>query len=700
MRWEQLREGIDNGALLELSEVRQPVDRGTGRAGLGTPGSGPVVSGDDSDAVAVEIRARSIINRVPGESAVPFRWTVNPYRGCSHACVYCLSGDTPILMADGRTKRLSSIRVGDRVYGTRRVGDHRRYTATPVLAHWATVDRAYRVTLADGTTLVAGGDHRFLTTSGWKHVTGAKAGRQARGHLVEGDTLLGTGGYARGPEDTETYRQGYLCGVVDGDGVLGECGRTRTGRSVNDEWGYRFRLAPDEHEALSRAARYLSSFGVRTDRLDVAAATVDRRAVSSSRRVAPARVRELASLPVAPCDEWRKGFLAGIFDSEGSCSGGVVRVSSTDDEIITEVCLGLKRFGFDYIVEECAGRPSMRVVRLTGGLRERLRFFHTTDPAIIGGRGIDDVAIEPEARLDIVSIADTGQERALYDITTGTGDFLADGVVSHNCFARRTHEYLDLDSGHDFDTKIMVKVNAGELVRKELAHPRWCGEPIAMGTNTDPYQRAEGRYRLMPQIIGALRDFANPLSILTKGSLILRDAELIAEAARQAPVSLAVSVGSLDEQVWRSVEPGTPRPQRRLDVVRRFADLGIGCSVLMAPILPGLTDTEEQIEATVAGIAAAGATGVTPIVLHLRPGAREWYFAWLARWYPGLYDYYAQLYRRGAYAPKSYQETVTARVRRAAHRYGLRGHGGGRAQDGAERPERVDPGTGEQLTLL
>ncbi|WP_219632561.1 intein-containing Rv2578c family radical SAM protein [Haloechinothrix aidingensis] len=687
--------------MLDISEVRQPVERGTGRAGLGAPGSGPVVSGDESDAVAVEIRARSIINRVPGESAVPFRWTVNPYRGCSHACVYCLSGDTPILMADGRTERLSSIRVGDRVYGTRRVGDHLRYTATPVLAHWATVDRAYRVTLADGTTLVAGGDHRFLTSSGWKHVTGGTAGRQRRPYLMEGDTLVGTGRYACGPEDTETYRRGYLCGVADGAAAPGEYSHTRAGGSADDERGYRFRLASDDHEALSRTARYLSSFGVRTDRFDVAAATVDRRAATSSaRRIAPVRVRDLVRKPVAPCDDWRKGFLAGIFDSEGSCSGGVVRVWSTDDEIITEVCLGLKCFGFDYTVEGCADRPSMRVVRLTGGPRERLRFFHTTDPAVTGKRGIDDAAIRPEARLEIVSIVDTGEERALYDITTGTGDFLADGVVSHNCFARRTHEYLDLDSGHDFDTKIMVKVNAGELVRKELAHPRWCGEPIAMGTNTDPYQRAEGRYRLMPQIIGAFRDFANPFSILTKGSLILRDAALIAEAARQAPVSLAVSVGSLDEQVWRSVEPGTPRPQRRLDVVRRFADLGIGCSVLMAPILPGLTDTEEQIEATVAEIAAAGATGVTPIVLHLRPGAREWYFAWLARWYPGLYDYYAQLYRRGAYAPKSYQETVTTRVRRAARRYGLRGDGSGRAQDDAGRPERVDPDTGEQLTLL
>jgi DNA repair photolyase len=202
------------------------------------------------------------------------------------------------------------------------------------------------------------------------------------------------------------------------------------------------------------------------------------------------------------------------------------------------------------------------------------------------------------------------------------------------CFARKTHEYLDLDSGRDFDAKIMVKVNAGRLLRAELAAPRWAGEAIAMGTNTDPYQRVEGRYRLMREIISALRDFANPFSILTKGTLILRDVDLIAQAAEVAAVSVALSVGSTDEALCRSVEPGTPRPQRRLDVVRAFADRGIGCSVLMAPILPGLSDSEERIDRTVRAIAASGARSVTPLVLHLRPGAREWYAAWLRREHP------------------------------------------------------------------
>src|SRR5205085_10539225 len=193
---------------------------------------------------------------------------------------------------------------------------------------------------------------------------------------------------------------------------------------------------------------------------------------------------------------------------------------------------------------------------------------------------------------------------------------------------------LDLDAGADFDRRIIVKVNAGALVRRELAAPRWSGAHIAMGTNVDCYQRAEGRYRLMREILSALRDFANPFSILTKGTLILRDLDLLTQAAEVTSVGLSMSVGFVDETLWRSVEPGTPSPRRRLDAVRRLSDAGFAVGVLMAPVLPGLTDTQDSIDATVAALSAAGAASIVPLALHLRPGAREWYQAWLAREHP------------------------------------------------------------------
>ena len=252
------------------------------------------------------------------------------------------------------------------------------------------------------------------------------------------------------------------------------------------------------------------------------------------------------------------------------------------------------------------------------------------------------------------------------------------------CFARNTHTYLDLDAGADFDSKVVVKVNAERLLRRELAAPSWEGAHIAMGTNVDPYQRAEGRYRLMRGILGALRDFRNPFSILTKGSLILRDLDLLRDAAEVTEVGTSTSVGFVDKDVWRLAEPGTPQPAKRLEVCRTLNEAGIRCGVLMAPIIPYLTDSPAQLEATVKAIAEAGATSVSGIVLHLRPGAREWFMAWLGEHHPALVPRYEALYRGRSYAPKAYQDEITGRVKDLARRYGV-----GRAAPGDARRIRL-----------
>ncbi|MCQ4214355.1 Rv2578c family radical SAM protein [Streptomyces longispororuber] len=268
------------------------------------------------------------------------------------------------------------------------------------------------------------------------------------------------------------------------------------------------------------------------------------------------------------------------------------------------------------------------------------------------------------------------------------------------CFARNTHSYLDLDTGLGFDSQIVVKVNAPQLLRGHLASRRWHGDHIAMGTNVDCYQRAEGRYRLMPGIIEALRDHANPFSILTKGTLILRDLPLLRQAADVTDVGISVSVGFVDQELWRTVEPGTPAPERRLDVVRALTDAGIGCGVLMAPVIPFLGDHPDQLRATVRAVARAGATSVTPLVLHLRPGAREWFMTWLGRHHPYLVRRYERLYAEGAYAPKWYQRRVTRQVHELAEEFGI-----GPSRAGAARrvraaaPAPVEPGP-TQLSLL
>jgi DNA repair photolyase len=660
-----------------------------------------------------EIQAKSIVSRVPEASKVPFRYTINPYRGCQHACVYCLQGFTPILMADGTTRQLADVRVGDAIYGTVRDGFYRRYAITEVLAHWSTVKPAYRITLEDGTSLVSSGDHRFLTERGWKHVTGAEQGPDQRPFLTTNNKLMGFGGFPEPPKESAEYRRGYLCGMIRGDGTI-RSGAFPT-RSGKPHERNQFRLALVDPEGLARTRDYLSRVGIGVTEFAFAPASETRKAMTAIRCSSRDQVRMIQWLMACPSDpgpDWLKGFLAGLFDAEGSYSQGVWRVSNTDPEIIDWTTRALDELGFNSVREPRNLPNGLVVVRLRGGLKEAMRFFHTTDPAITRKRSIDGVAIKSDAKLRVASIESLGIELPMYDITTGTGDFIANGVVSHNCFARNSHTYLDLDPGRDFDSKVVVKVNAPELLRAKLASPRWTGEHIAMGTNVDCYQRAEGRYRLMRPIISALRDAANPFSILTKGTLILRDLDLLLAADEVTDVGLNVSAGFVDKSLWRAVEPGTPDPERRLEACATLNDSGLRCGVLMGPILPFLSDSPAQLDAAVRQIGAAGATHVMPIVLHLRPGAREWFLGWLREAHPDLVPRYAELYGRGAYARKDYQARIGAEVRELAERYGVgrSGHAGrgaiGRDGRASGRRESAPPAgrrsatTHEQLTLL
>ncbi|MGH9182173.1 MAG: radical SAM protein, partial [Acidimicrobiales bacterium] len=230
------------------------------------------------------------------------------------------------------------------------------------------------------------------------------------------------------------------------------------------------------------------------------------------------------------------------------------------------------------------------------------------------------------------------------------------------CFARPTHEYLGLGPGRDFDTKLVIKVNAVERLRAELSSPRWTGEPIAMGTNTDPYQRCEARYRLTRGIVEVLGAAGNPFSILTKSTLILGDLDRLAAAARRTDVRASFSIGTLDEEVWRATEPGTPHPRQRVDAVARLNAAGVACGVLVAPVLPGLSDSDDQLRQVVRACVAAGAVSVSALALHLRAGVREHYLGWLAGYRPDLSADYERRFRR-AYQPAADQRALADRVR-------------------------------------
>jgi len=469
MRWEGLT--VDEEATRQLPGYREPAT---------------VRTFDAPEAMDIrfyEVRAKSALNRVPNASRMPFRWTVNPYRGCTHACTYCLAGDTPVLMIDGSTKPISELRAGDRVVGTELRGALRGYVATEVRDQWATLSPAYRLTLDDDTELVASADHRFLTRRGWKQVTGNEpAGPRRR--LSASDQLLGPG-----------------------------------------------------HLASHRRNRPVTLLGRR---------------------------------------------------------------------------------------------------------------------------------VEPGPGLWISSIEPLGEEQVLYDITTGTGDFVAAGVVSHNCFARPTHQYLDLSPGRDFEREIIVKVNAPEALRAQLSRPSWKREHVALGTNTDPYQWVEGRYKLMPGIWEALRDTDTPCSVLTKSPLLLRDLPLLKELADRVGFTASLSIPTLDEKAWRATEPHTPNPRARIEAVAELNRAGVPTGILIAPLMPGINDSPAQVEEILGLAAEAGATSAMGLCLHLRGEVRQIFFDWLRSHRPDLLPRYEELYARGAYAPKAERERISKLARYSA----------------------------------
>lgn len=385
--------------------------------------------------------ARSIIshNRSPD---IGFDSSINPYRGCEHGCIYCASGETPVLLANGATKPLAELRVGDAIYGTRRIGSHRHYIKTEVLAHWSVIKPAFRVTLKNGVELITGGEHRFLTDFGWKFVRGA-------------------------PEDSAP----------------------------------RPHLAPDE------------------------------------RLMGPDPDRDLAAQPV-----------------------------------------------------------------------------------------------RSDERFAVQKIEPLGRALRLYDITTGSEDFIANGVVSHNCYARPSHAYVGLSPGLDFETRLFYKADAARLLQSELDAKGYRCRPLILGANTDPYQPIEKTHKVTRSILEVLLRYRHPVNITTKGALVARDADLLAELARDGLVRVMFSIPTLDNDLKRRLEPRAAAAAARLKAMRTLAEAGVPVGVLVAPIIPVIT--EHEIEDVLAASREAGASAAGYTLLRLPWEVKDLFREWLAEHFP------------------------------------------------------------------
>ena len=238
------------------------------------------------------------------------------------------------------------------------------------------------------------------------------------------------------------------------------------------------------------------------------------------------------------------------------------------------------------------------------------------------------------------------------------------------CYARPTHEFWGLDAGREFEQRVFAKVNSPEVLRKELKKSSWRGEGIAIGTASDPYEPAEAEYELTRRIIEVLCDFENPASITTKGVLVRRDADVLRELREVADVRVNFSIGSMDPEVWKLTEPGTPSPMARMEAMRHLVEHGIPAGVMMAPLIPGISDSAESIHAVAAAAAEHKAQFIGANVLFLKPGSKEWFMPMLREAYPHLTPSYAKLYRK-TYAPPDYTSEVLKLVDDARRKWRL-----------------------------
>src|SRR5262245_38270015 len=580
---------------------------------------------DEADAGDVPTRYyRDASRSVLAENDSPdvgFRFSLNPYRGCEHGCIYCLEPHTSVLHADMGWRPIGDARVGDVIAGfdefPRTVGPRRCRLAVVEAVRWSRRPTVRLVT--EGGELITTEDHRWLQ---------AWSGHWSRtDRLPPGRRLCRVPVVVEEPLDDD-YRVGYLAGLSLGDGTC----RLRPGWR-SDTLGVPsayWQVALTDDEPLARTVEYLRCFAVGAEILPFREASAGRR---------PMRKVEIRSLPklaivhgLVTADRetrsYRRGFLAGFFDAEGH-NGSSLRISQNETPVLERVRSYARSLGFEFALVPRTWKTG--TLRLVGGFTDRIRFLAVCRPtiarkvqALFGRELCPDpdpvVSVEPGPVVDVV------------DIQTSTRTFFAAGLATHNCYARPSHEYLGFSAGLDFERRIMVKDDAPALLRKELTAPRWQPQVIALSGNTDCYQPVERRLKITRRCLEVFAEFRNPVSAITKSALVARDADLFAALARHRAAHVLFSVTTLDPELARRLEPRAARPDRRLEAMATVAAAGVPVGVMIGPVIPGLNGVE--IPRILEAAAKAGAQSASWVLVRLAKPLDELFDAWLAEHYP------------------------------------------------------------------
>ncbi len=560
------------------------------------------------------IQPRSVLNR-SGMGG----FTLNPYVGCVVGCAYCLEGNTLITMADGTTKPIKDIGIGEAIVGIRRAnhkggGWSHRYTQATILNKIKTLKQAFEIMLENNNRVICSGDHRWLTDRGWKYTIGKMQDYGRRPYLTVNNFIQGVGRAHQTPSETEEYRKGYLAGMIRGDGLLarydysGKYKRRNRKHVQTNDIQHHFRLALSDFEALRRAKTYLSGFGVETIDIEFGNRNGHKpmRAIRNHSRAAFETITDLVA--DGNSTEWLRGWLAGIFDAEGSFSQ-IVRISNTNEQILKITFDAFAALGMSTVREDRVGAASM--IRLRGGLGEITKFFQLTAPAISRKCDISETALRHKIR--VVEIKPLGEVLPMFDLTTSTENFIANGLVSHNCYVpHMKHKQLE---ARTWGTYVDVKEGVPELLDKQL---RRLPKPtrVFMSTATDPYQPVEEHYQISRRILEVFaRHPQHSLFILTKQTLVERDADLIARLPR---VAVGMSISVIDDRLAEIIEPWAAPTSRRLATIQQLSARGIPTYLLWAPAFVPVPMTREFVQTALATIAESGTQALSLDSLNYR----------------------------------------------------------------------------------
>ena len=534
-----------------------------------------------------EIKAKSIITK----SGLPDSdFVINPYVGCQHGCIYCLDGETLILMADGTTKLLRDLKVGDKIYGVRKDENtgYYYYEVTEVLAHWRTRKPAIKIIMDGGIEIVCSSDHRWFSTRGWKYTLGRMSGRLRRPYLTKNNAVHGIGKLITTPQESDLYMKGYLSGIIRGDGLLKSY--DYSGRRRNKDIQYQFRLALIDKDAVIRAHNYLNKFGIKTNWFKFK--------ISDGARVDGIRINSKSSyrrikklIEFTSESEYLRGFAAGIFDAEGTggSDSSTIRILNTNAQLLEFTKKSLRNFGFHIVDDKPNKSTNCKTIRIRGGLGEYIRFFQITNPAIKRKMVLKGKQVKNSFK--VKEIINLRELREMYDITTGTGTFIANGLVSHNCYARFMKRFTD--HHEPWGEFLDVKINAADLIpKKQKEIEKYKGKSITISSVTDPYQPAEKKYQLMRGILKNLIPLEPNLCILTKSDLVLRDIDLFKSFKK---LVAGVSLSLLDDNLRKEVEPFASSVERRINAVKELKKAGISTFIFISPMFPELTDWKEII---------------------------------------------------------------------------------------------------------